>query len=276
MALGFWVLASFLVVAAFIDLEWLIIPDSLTRWGLFLGFLLSLMAPASLGAQSSNVGISRAVMGSLVGYLLLWGILEVGKRSFGQAYFRWDSPRQFCFFRKAGKITFKCGKDTWNGDELFIRKSNELIIETDFWRTSEHMEGEGEVRFRYDCFVSPQGEMPLSDVREIFGRATALVIPREAMGWGDAKFLAAIGAFVGLPGVLFILFFASLVGSLVGVGVLLRRHGRTLIPFGPFLATGTLTWILGGHALWNAYFYRLGLQELLPKGLKFLVEADKL
>ena len=67
-----------------------------------------------------------------------------------------------------------------------------------------------------------------------------LQIPREAMGRGDLKFLAAIGAFLGWRAVLCSIFAGSLAGSLVGLMSMLlgRRVWSAKIPFGPYLALG--------------------------------------
>lgn len=65
---------------------------------------------------------------------------------------------------------------------------------------------------------------------------------KGAMGGGDVKMLAMIGAFLGPVDALRSLFGASLIGSVVGISLILaRRHqrGRPL-PFGPFLAMGAL------------------------------------
>ncbi len=68
------------------------------------------------------------------------------------------------------------------------------------------------------------------------------VLTRGAMGGGDAKLLALIGAFVGPVDVLKALFFASLIGTVVGGSMLLAgRHQRGQpLPFGPFLAAGAI------------------------------------
>lgn len=81
---------------------------------------------------------------------------------------------------------------------------------------------------------------------------------REGMGGGDIKLLAMIGAFLGYKSILFVIFFSSLIGTLVGVIVMIKqRKGRTYpIPFGPFLAIGTLLHILWGHELFQWYLYR--------------------
>jgi leader peptidase (prepilin peptidase)/N-methyltransferase len=82
-----------------------------------------------------------------------------------------------------------------------------------------------------------------------------LVTGKEGMGYGDFKLLAAIGAWFGwqlLPAVLLL---ASLVGSVIGIGmILLARHGRnTPIPFGPYLALGGICALFWGKQLASLY-----------------------
>ncbi len=80
---------------------------------------------------------------------------------------------------------------------------------------------------------------------------------REGMGGGDIKLLAMIGAFLGYKSILFVIFFSSLIGTLVGIVVMIKqRKWRTYaIPFGPFLAIGTFLHILWGHELLQWYLY---------------------
>lgn len=61
---------------------------------------------------------------------------------------------------------------------------------------------------------------------------------REGMGFGDIKYLAFIGAFVGLRGVFFSLLIACLLGSVFGIfyGLVSGKGLSVSIPFGPFLA----------------------------------------
>lgn len=79
---------------------------------------------------------------------------------------------------------------------------------------------------------------------------------REGLGGGDIKLLAMIGAFVGWEGVLFTLVAGSLLGCIIGVFVIsLKSAGRFYeIPFGPFLALGTLVYMFYGNILLNWYF----------------------
>ncbi len=75
------------------------------------------------------------------------------------------------------------------------------------------------------------------------------VAGQEGMGLGDVKMLGMIGAFLGPAGVLLTVLLASLSGSVVGVALILgkRGDGKTRLPFGVFLAVGSIAaWFFGG------------------------------
>jgi leader peptidase (prepilin peptidase)/N-methyltransferase len=79
-----------------------------------------------------------------------------------------------------------------------------------------------------------------------------LVYKYEAMGLGDAKLFAMMGAFLGaLPALPFVLLLAATTGSVVGIAVaLVRGKGlRMSLPFGPFLALGALVWLFFGNGI---------------------------
>jgi leader peptidase (prepilin peptidase) / N-methyltransferase len=82
-----------------------------------------------------------------------------------------------------------------------------------------------------------------------------LIRREEGMGLGDAKMLAAIGAFLGWKGVLVSLFIAALAGSVVGLGLMAwsGAGGKARLPFGTFLALGGLTALFAGETLVQAY-----------------------
>ncbi len=95
------------------------------------------------------------------------------------------------------------------------------------------------------------GYMCLWSVWWVFKQITG----KEGMGHGDFKLLAAIGAWVGLKGILPTILISSLVGAIIG-SVWLAAKGRdkaTPIPFGPYLAiAGWIVffwgdWIVGGY-----------------------------
>jgi len=78
---------------------------------------------------------------------------------------------------------------------------------------------------------------------------------QEGMGGGDIKLLAWIGAVLGWGAIPFVVLSASLIGTLVGVVVMIRTKGdlRTAIPFGPYLAFGAVLFIMGGSRLGSIY-----------------------
>ncbi len=82
-----------------------------------------------------------------------------------------------------------------------------------------------------------------------------LLTKKEGMGGGDIKLLAMIGAFLGWKAVLPIIFFSSLVGTCVGVPVMLIKgsDGRLAIPFGPFLALASVFYLFWGPSVIRWY-----------------------
>ncbi|MBE2886827.1 prepilin peptidase [Geobacter anodireducens] len=74
---------------------------------------------------------------------------------------------------------------------------------------------------------------------------------KEGMGGGDIKLLAMMGAFLGWRAVPFIIFASSLVGSIIGLTVMMlqKKDSKLAIPFGPFLALGALLYIFFGKAI---------------------------
>lgn len=79
--------------------------------------------------------------------------------------------------------------------------------------------------------------------------ADRLILPREAMGLGDVKFMAAIGAFLGAGAVIFSLMLSAMIGSVVGLTLIVigRRSWSNRIPYGPYIALAAIIWIFGAH-----------------------------
>lgn len=85
--------------------------------------------------------------------------------------------------------------------------------------------------------------------------AASVALGQTAMGGGDAKLAAMLGAWLGWQGVLLSSFLACVVGAVIGSGAialgLVQR--RQPIPFGPFLALGAIVTLFWGEALLGAY-----------------------
>ena len=86
---------------------------------------------------------------------------------------------------------------------------------------------------------------------EIFTR----LLNKDAMGGGDIKLVAMLGAFLGIKAVFFI-FFASSILAIIYFAILAivqRGKQNKLIPFGPFLAMGALLYWFCGEPMIDAY-----------------------
>jgi len=83
---------------------------------------------------------------------------------------------------------------------------------------------------------------------------------KEGMGGGDIKLLAMIGALCGWLGVLFTIFFGSVLGSVTGIATM-RGSGqgtKLAIPFGPFLSVGAIGYIFFGPEMIHWYLSTMG------------------
>lgn len=74
---------------------------------------------------------------------------------------------------------------------------------------------------------------------------------REGLGMGDVKLLAMTGAFFGMEGALYTIFVGSILGSILGLLFILAQGGKLSqqLPFGPYLAMGTILYIFFGPDL---------------------------
>jgi leader peptidase (prepilin peptidase)/N-methyltransferase len=106
------------------------------------------------------------------------------------------------------------------------------------------------------------------------GLLAEIVLKKEAMGFGDVKFLGAIGAFIGWQGAIFSIFGGAIIGTLWFALFLLVKgifgkkktpsadgtssESNQLLghhtPFGPMLAAGGLLYFLVLHPWVDAYF----------------------
>jgi len=83
--------------------------------------------------------------------------------------------------------------------------------------------------------------------------STEIVLPREAMGFGDVKFMAAIGAFLGWKAVIFSLMVSSAIGSVVGLTLIAVGRKQSRLPYGPYIAMAAAIWIFAGPQMVSWY-----------------------
>ncbi len=88
-----------------------------------------------------------------------------------------------------------------------------------------------------------------------------LITGREGMGYGDFKLLAVFGAFLGWQMLPLVILLSSLIGAIVGIGlIVLRGRDRQIpIPFGPYLAAAGFVALLWGEQINRGYLQLAGL-----------------
>jgi len=96
-------------------------------------------------------------------------------------------------------------------------------------------------------------ELKPEDVPYLEVTTDSLLVPREAMGLGDVKFMAAIGAFLGWQAVIFSLMVSSCLGSVVGIILIATKKlgPGSRLQYGPYIAAAAALWIFGGSIWWH-------------------------
>ena len=254
-AIAYWVFVSFLIIGTFIDFEHFIIPDRVTIGGIIAGAVSSVAVPALMQTDSRLAAGVRSLLAAALGYVILLIVLEAGKIAFGRKRIRFDAPTPFTWTKRGDDADFVVGPEESLWSDYFAREKDRLLLQCDEVRIDHHTYGNVTLDFRYDRVTAEGHAMRLDDVTQISGVARELVIPREAMGRGDLKFLAAIGAFLGWRAVLFSLFAGSLLGSIVGLITLVvgKPVWSAKLPFGPYLAFGAVTWMFFGNMFLRWY-----------------------
>ncbi len=83
-----------------------------------------------------------------------------------------------------------------------------------------------------------------------------LLTGKEGMGYGDFKLLSALGAWLGWQALPMIILLSSLVGAVIGIGLIgiLGRDRNIPIPFGPYLASAGFLSLIWGNEITGFYY----------------------
>jgi leader peptidase (prepilin peptidase)/N-methyltransferase len=84
-----------------------------------------------------------------------------------------------------------------------------------------------------------------------------LIRRKEGIGLGDAKLMAMLAAWLGLPGALLAFFIGVVLGAVVAIPVLIAGNGKQAgalkLPLGAFLCIGGIVSALWGHPILDTY-----------------------
>lgn len=149
-----------LLIAAFVDMKYRIIPDEVSLGGIILGLVLSFIFPQIQNANSHFSGLLSSFIGALIGAAITY------------------------FTGLLGTFLFK----------------------------------------------------------------------KEAMGFGDVKLMAAVGAFLGWVLALVAFFIAPFFGLIYGIFILVKKKSH-LVPYGPFLSLGAALALFFGRKILDLIFW---------------------
>lgn len=258
--IALWILAALLIAATYIDFDHFIIPDSITIGGTVAGVVASLIVPQLHGQNLWWLGGAFSLVAAAIGFSMLWLVVLAGKMAFGKIKHEFDKPTDFEISQPGGEespIIIKLGEHEYEWGDVFFRKWDRMEMEVvELYFDEDKQEVSEQFRVLGDSLELDGKRIELEDVKKVSGTILGAVVPREAMGFGDVKFIAMIGAFLGWQSVLFTIFAASIIGAIVGLFqkfVVLEEWSRPL-PFGPYLALGAFLWIFSGPAIWKWYF----------------------
>jgi len=247
-----------LICATFIDFEYFIIPDEITLGGVGVGLVASLLLPSLQHENSLWLGLLWSAIGAAVGAGIVQLFRWMGKLLFGRQRLKVPPKSKIIF----SETSLHLPDREISYEEIFYRKSDKIVLHA---RTVELIDrGYENVTVKLSPAALAIGDEKINpdDVPYLEAESAEIILPREAMGLGDVKFMAAIGAFIGWPGVVFSLFASALIGLVVYVPLILagRREWSSRMPYGPYIALAAMIWVfnvLSGRSVFLAFLNTL-------------------
>jgi leader peptidase (prepilin peptidase)/N-methyltransferase len=240
-----------LIVATFIDFEHFIIPDEITIGGMVLGFLCSFLLPSLHHESSVTGGIKLSLLGIGVGAGLIYAILRLGKVLFGRQKLALAADSKIVF----GEFSLQLPDRDILYEEIFYRPSDAIALQARTVELVDRCYKDVAVRLSSSRLQIGEEKLNPEEVPYLEAVSEEIVLPREAMGLGDVKFMGAIGAFLGWQAVIFSLVVSSFIGAMVGLALVLggKRALSSRLPYGPYIAIAAAIWIFFGQDLLSWY-----------------------
>ena len=133
-----------------------------------------------------------------------------------------------------------------------------MVFDTDNFNLNGDLVATSKVTVFFDRIVYDNNSVEIADWVSVEGCGNGITYHREAMGFGDVKFMAAIGAFLGWQATVFSLMFSAVMGAIVGTLIMaIRKDNANVIPYGPYIALAAVIWMFGGYQLWDWWWGRL-------------------
>ena len=252
LALVYAVFLAGLITATFIDFEHFIIPDEITVGGMVVGFVCSFLLPGLHSETLVSGSLWQSALGIATGAGIIYLILRMGKLLFGRQKVTLPPETRIIFTDTAVHLPDK----EIPYEDLFYRSSDVITLQARTLELVDRCYRDVRVRLTPVSLRIDDEELNPEEVPHLEAVSAEIVFPREAMGLGDVKFMGAIGAFLGWKAVLFSLMLSSMIGSVVGITliVLHKREWSSRLPYGPYIALAAAIWIFGGKHLVQWWF----------------------
>ena len=250
-----------LIAATFIDFEHLIIPDEITIGGLVAGFVFSFFIPALHDDASVAASLKQSLLGMAVGAGIVYLIVRLGKLAFGRQKLALPAETRIVFTETAVQLPDRAIPY----EELFYRPSDTIVLQARTVELVDRCYKDVVVRLSPSLLRIEEEELNPETVPYLEAVSSQIVLPREAMGFGDVKFMAAIGAFLGWKAVIFSLMVSSAIGSVVGLALIAMGRRQARLPYGPYIAMAAAIWIFFGPQVVAWYEHLIGTS--VPPGL---------
>ena len=241
-----------LIVATFIDFEHFIIPDEITVGGMVVGFICSFLLPSLHDEAAVSGSLRQSAFGIAAGAGIIYFILRMGKLLFGRQKVALPADTKIIF----SETSVRLPDHEIPYEELFYRQSDVITLQARTVELVDRCYKDVRVRLTPSTLRIGEEELNPEEVPHLEAVCGEIVLPREAMGLGDVKFMAGIGAFLGWKAVIFSLMLSSMIGSVVGVAfiALHKREWSSSLPYGPYIALASAIWLFGGKRLVGWWF----------------------
>ena len=257
LALAYCLILAGFIAASFIDFEHFIIPDEFTIGGMVAGFLCSLAVPMLHQVNDPVIALKQSALGMIVGGGVVYAILRLGKLLFGKQKLELQPGTRIIFTETALVLPEK----SIPYEDLFYRKSDVITFQATAVELIDRCYKTAQIRLTPEQLRIGEEVLDPEQVPHMEAVTDEMTLPREAMGLGDVKFMAAIGAFLGWKATLFSLMVSSMIGAFVGVLLIVmrRQEWSSRLPYGPYIALAAVIWMFGGDKILAAL-----LQPRLP------------
>ncbi len=234
-----------LIAATFIDFAHFIIPDEITIGGMVVGFICSFFFPALHEVASVEASLKQSLLGMGVGAGLIYSILRLGKLVFGRQKVALPAETRIVFTETGVQLPDRAILY----EEVFYRQTDTIILRARTVELVDRCYKNVVVRLSPTLLQIEEERLNPETVPHLEAVSSEIVLPREAMGFGDVKFMAGIGAFLGWKAVLFSLMVSSAIGSVVGLILIALGRRQSRLPYGPYIAMAAAIWIFAGPQL---------------------------